>query len=246
MNHHRRYESYEECKKRWGERAEKGDMLQAVIDPGEHARRRNSFFDFMQKKVLSKYLTKTVDILDFGCGTGRFLIWLSSRSRSVVGIDAMKEMLSMAIRNTSNKENVEVGLGTCTCLPCRDESFDNVLSAVVLSFLTLAKDDAEKGANEIVRVLKTGGISYVIDQVNAARRSVGDIVNAFETNSCKCLVQEAIFRDRSKITYLISRIDIPKFIYRLLAELELLLARHSFQSKRAQYEGYYFLVFRKG
>jgi ubiquinone/menaquinone biosynthesis C-methylase UbiE len=239
-----KYQSYEDL---WGERAKKatkGDILQSVIDPGDYGGGKNSFIDFIQKTVLAKYFVNSGTILDFGCGTGRFLIWLSSRASLVMGIDITAEMLTQAKENTRNLKNVELRLCDCTHLPFRDKSFDDILDVAVLQVLVLAKEDAEKAAKEIVRTLKVGGRAYVIEQVSKTRRIPDSYINMFK--GCECIVQTPILRSKgSKIVALAERKIIPKFTFLLFARLELLLAKYSFRRSPILFDGYYFFIFRK-
>jgi ubiquinone/menaquinone biosynthesis C-methylase UbiE len=240
----KKYESYGDW---WGERAKrakKGDMLQSVIDPGDIRGGKNSFIDFTQKTVLSKYFVNTGNILDFGCGTGRFLLWLSSRASLVVGIDVTEEMLAQAKENVRNLKNVELWLCECTHLPFRDESFDDILDVAVLQVLILAKEDAEKAAEEMVRTLKVGGRAYVIEQVSKTRRIPENYMKMFK--GCRCIVQKPILRGKgSKIIALAERRIIPKSAFPLFARLELLLAKYSFRRSPLLFDGYYFFIFRK-
>jgi cytosine/adenosine deaminase-related metal-dependent hydrolase/ubiquinone/menaquinone biosynthesis C-methylase UbiE len=99
-----------------------------------------------------------LDVLDAGCGTGRWLGQLASRSpRSLVGVDISPVMLGLAASKLNH--GCELLLGSCTALPVRDATVDLVLSSFVLSYL----DDVEGFAMEIDRVSRPGAMIFLTD-----------------------------------------------------------------------------------
>jgi cytosine/adenosine deaminase-related metal-dependent hydrolase/ubiquinone/menaquinone biosynthesis C-methylase UbiE len=114
----------------------------------------------LEQRVLIPLLPEVrgVDILDTGCGTGRWLAHFAECSpRRLTGIDASVEMLAVARRKIAR--DCELKLGNCAALPVQDESADLVLSSFVLSYI----DDLETYANEIDRVLRPGGSFLLSD-----------------------------------------------------------------------------------
>ena len=82
-----------------------------------------------------------LDILDAGCGTGRWLEQLAERSpRSLLGVDISPAMLKWPPASWTT--SCDLRLGSCTALPVRDASADMVLSSFVVSYL----DDLESFA----------------------------------------------------------------------------------------------------
>jgi cytosine/adenosine deaminase-related metal-dependent hydrolase/ubiquinone/menaquinone biosynthesis C-methylase UbiE len=99
-----------------------------------------------------------LDILDAGCGTGRWLKLLAGRSaRSLVGVDISPVMLGLAAGKLSH--GCELLLGSCTALPVRDATADLVLSSFVVSYL----DDVDGFAREIDRVARPGAMIFLTD-----------------------------------------------------------------------------------
>ena len=95
------------------------------------------------------YKGKEINVLDFGCGNGNYVIDENSKyiSKSV-GIDVKPEFVS---------KNVcldEIVISTEDTMPFDDESFDVVISLWVLEHLEHPKEVFE----EIHRVLKPGGV----------------------------------------------------------------------------------------
>jgi cytosine/adenosine deaminase-related metal-dependent hydrolase/ubiquinone/menaquinone biosynthesis C-methylase UbiE len=99
-----------------------------------------------------------LDILDAGCGTGRWLGRLAGRSaRSLVGVDISPVMLGLAASKLNH--GCELLLGSCAALPVRDATADLVLSSFVISYL----DDVDGFAQEIDRVARPGAMTFLTD-----------------------------------------------------------------------------------
>src|SRR5580698_7997998 len=68
------------------------------------------------------------DVLDAGCGTGRWLERLRRYNpRSLTGVDFSAEMLTRARRKVAPR--VVVKVGDATCLPIKDGSTDVVIAS---------------------------------------------------------------------------------------------------------------------
>lgn len=98
------------------------------------------------------------DVLDTGCGTGRWLANLSRRfARTLQGIDPSPEMLSRAA--AKNIPGVELSPGSCTDIPAMDAAFDILLASFVLSYV----DDLRSAARELARVARPGADLFLSD-----------------------------------------------------------------------------------
>jgi cytosine/adenosine deaminase-related metal-dependent hydrolase/ubiquinone/menaquinone biosynthesis C-methylase UbiE len=131
-----------------------------------------------------------LDVLDAGCGTGRWLGQLAGRSpRSLVGVDISPVMLGLAASKLNH--GCELLLGNCTALPVRDATADLVLSSFVVSYL----DDLGLFAQEIDRVSRPGAVVFLTDmhpetetslhwkrgtELDAQRWPLSTIIQAFE------------------------------------------------------------------
>lgn len=91
-----------------------------------------------------------LDVLDVGCGEGRFLRMLRERGARCVGVDPTLPLLDAA-RTRSVGERFVRALGEA--LPFRPESFDGVVSYVTLVDIA----DYRKAISEMARVLRPGG-----------------------------------------------------------------------------------------
>ena len=90
----------------------------------------------LERRFLSRMLPDVsgLDVLDAGCGTGRWLQILASHGpASLTGVDTSAEMLQRASEKLGAKSTLR--LGSCTALPVQSTSADLVLASFVLSYL---------------------------------------------------------------------------------------------------------------
>jgi malonyl-CoA O-methyltransferase len=97
-------------------------------------------------------------VLDFGCGTGRWLRKLKVRAKNcAVGIDKSLSMLRIALAQTDWEP--ELALADCRQLPFPNSLFDLVISSFVLGHLA----NLQVVAAELARVTAPGAHTYVSD-----------------------------------------------------------------------------------
>lgn len=103
-------------------------------------------------------------ILDLGCGTATLTLMLkrSHPETEVVGLDADRQILEIARRKVE-QAHVDIALdeGMAFDLPYQDQTFDRVLSSLVIHHLT--RENKERTFGEVCRVLRTGGELHVMD-----------------------------------------------------------------------------------
>jgi len=104
------------------------------------------------------------DVLEVGCGTGNLALLVARRypDARVVGLDPDPRALALAGRKAARRGvAVTLDRGFGGALPYPDESFDRVLSSLMLHHL----EPAEKPAmlREIARVLRPGGRLHLLD-----------------------------------------------------------------------------------
>lgn len=113
---------------------------------------------------IASYLTgqSSLQVLDVGCGTGRFLQRIMAHIEQGVGIDLSPAMIKEAKKLASTLEDGErlsFLEGDAYELPFAKESFDVVISTCVLFLLP----EPEKGIAEMSRVLKSQGMILTLN-----------------------------------------------------------------------------------
>ena len=99
-----------------------------------------------------------LDVVDLGCGTGRWLATLTSRApKTLLGVDLSSEMLASARRQLGLSAKLVVA--NCTDLPLPRSSADLILCA----FLTSYVQDLHEFAEQVRRILRPGGTVFVSD-----------------------------------------------------------------------------------
>jgi ubiquinone/menaquinone biosynthesis C-methylase UbiE len=108
---------------------------------------------------------KTGDtVLEVGCGTGELTIVAKEHAGSsgkVYGIDASPEMIEVARSKIAADMDIEFRVDLIERLSFTDDSFDVVLSSLMMHHLP--DDLKRKGLDEVFRVLKPGGQIFVVD-----------------------------------------------------------------------------------
>jgi len=103
-------------------------------------------------------------VLDLGAGTGTLTVMIKQacRGADVVGLDGDPKVLAIA-REKAAAAGVVIRFdqGLATALPYDDDSFDRVLSSLVLHHLTT--EDKQCALGEAWRVLRPGGELHVLD-----------------------------------------------------------------------------------
>jgi ubiquinone/menaquinone biosynthesis C-methylase UbiE len=96
------------------------------------------------------------DVLDMGCGTGRFTVPLAERVRSVAGLDMSPMMLDAARKKLADRGlTADLREGNMAHLPFDDASFDVVIS--MLALMHVPRQDRQQVFREVSRVLRPGG-----------------------------------------------------------------------------------------
>lgn len=154
----------------WSERASLGE-LDAVLATGS-SDRKNLFLHHLTKFGAKKALKfikrnqKMPSLVDFGCGTGRFVRFFGQRGFKVIGTEITPEMLAEA-RRFGLPEGTELYLTDGIVIPVPDQSVDMIWVCGVLKYSLFVHPYLEfvrqsdpaypKIATEMFRVLKPGG-----------------------------------------------------------------------------------------
>ena len=130
-----------------------GDEWQAFhgFEETEIQRLGDEYFDIITPHMLNKSTT----VLEVGCGSGRFLKYLSAKAGFVVGVDPSHAVF--ASDNLLGKaENVMLIKASANDLPFESESFDFVYSIGVLHHIP----DTLKAMQACVEKVKKGGYFF--------------------------------------------------------------------------------------
>jgi cytosine/adenosine deaminase-related metal-dependent hydrolase/ubiquinone/menaquinone biosynthesis C-methylase UbiE len=114
----------------------------------------------LEQRFLNRLLPDIsgLDVLDTGCGTGRWLQLLAShRPASLIGVDASPEMLQRASAKLGEKSALR--LGSCTALPVQRATADLILSSFVLSYL----ESVDTFGRELHRVARPSANIFLTD-----------------------------------------------------------------------------------
>lgn len=125
--------------------------------------RRLHVSDEAVEAALVKLIGKSpVDsLLDLGTGTGRILQLLSGIYRRAIGVDASRDMLSVARANLDQEgiSHATVRHGDILNLPLEGQDFDLIVIHQVLHFLV----QPELAISEAARMLRPGGRLVLVD-----------------------------------------------------------------------------------
>ena len=78
-------------------------LLNRALDPATQPPEIQAFLR-AEFELLDDVITEGMRVIDFGCGTGRHLLWLSSRLRLGVGVDYEHSYVAEAVRRASSPQ----------------------------------------------------------------------------------------------------------------------------------------------
>jgi ubiquinone/menaquinone biosynthesis C-methylase UbiE len=153
------------------------------------------FYDFVQKYIVRDVRYKSLlvaqaniqpgqQVLDLGCGTGTLAIMAKQAQpgAEVAGLDADPDMLKVAKYKAGLlRALVNFDTGFTNHLPYPDESFDRILSSIMIHHLKTPHKI--QTAQEVYRVLKPGGQLHIIDfgkPVSWYGKILGPFLHKFE------------------------------------------------------------------
>jgi ubiquinone/menaquinone biosynthesis C-methylase UbiE len=113
--------------------------------------------DYFNKFYNAIYSYIGINILDYGCGDGQFMLLLKDkfkRSQSIKGVDISKTAISMAREKGQNVSIIDDN----NIIPFKDNTFDTIFMTDVIEHVL----DTDSILNEINRVLKNNGTLIII------------------------------------------------------------------------------------
>lgn len=126
----------------------------------------NAYIDVIQKKALFSVLKvkEGEEVLDLGCGVGRWSLELAGRGAQVTGADLSEEMIRIAKEN-ADREGLSIPFMTSAVADLKiiDEgSFDKALAVTVLQHI-MSKEELMESVKVVGRVLKKGGTFFLLE-----------------------------------------------------------------------------------
>ena len=123
--------------------------------------------------------TKTMTLLDLGCGPGIVTAAIAPNVKEVVAYDLTPEMLDKARKRCQEAglKNVRFELGGAEDLPFEEESFDGVVTRLTIHHFL----DPRRVMDEVVRVTRRNGKVVVLDVVSSENEGEATLHNALET-----------------------------------------------------------------
>jgi len=133
-----------------------GRLLMGATGPGTREERRIAL------NMLK--LSGNDRVLDVACGPGNFTRGFvrATGGGLVVGLDASKTMLAVAVRKTESSANLAYVRGDACALPFRDGSFDAICCFAALYLI----GEPMQALDEIARVLAPGGRIALLSSCN--------------------------------------------------------------------------------
>lgn len=107
-----------------------------------------------EKKYLQKIISLDAKVLEVGCGNGRSVSDVLSKTKNIVGVDHNDKAVADATNNFSKYSSIKILKADATQLPFNKEEFDFVIC--MTSFANFA-DKKFKVLEEMKRVLKESG-----------------------------------------------------------------------------------------
>jgi len=160
-----------------------GDEWQAFhgFEHDEMMRLGDEYFDIINSKMLNE----NTSVLEVGCGSGRFLKYVSNKAGSIVGVDPSHAIFA-ADDLLGKNDKVVLVKASANDLPFANESFDFVYSIGVLHHIP----DTFKAMQACVDKVKKEGyfftyLYYDLDGRGLAFRSLYKFSNFFRLGICK-------------------------------------------------------------
>jgi ubiquinone/menaquinone biosynthesis C-methylase UbiE len=120
----------------------------------------NEYFDLLANIHLSNY-----NVLDIGCGSGRWTKYLAPLVKTIEAIDPSAAVFA-ASKLLQNETNVRITCADVSNIPFNEASFDLVFSLGVLHHIP----DTRKALNKAVKMVKPGGYFLVYLYYNLDNR----------------------------------------------------------------------------
>ncbi len=119
---------------------------------------------FKRRLIEQAHIEPGQCVLDLGCGTGTLTVLIKTLhpEAEVAGVDGDTEVLDLAKAKAERADvNIKWDHGLAFELPYPNQSFDRVLTSLMLHHLT--SDNKRRTFREVLRVLRPGGELDIVD-----------------------------------------------------------------------------------
>lgn len=154
----------------------------------------DEYFDIVPDEILNKNETL---VLDLGCGSGRWSIYLADKVKQIEAIDPSNAIFSAAYL-CKDHANINLSQASADNIPFDDNTFDFAMSLGVLHHIP----DTQKGLNDMIAKVKPEGYALIY------------LYYALENRS---FIYKIIFKLSSVLRHFISKL--PSLIKKGICEL---------------------------
>ncbi|HED12098.1 MAG TPA: class I SAM-dependent methyltransferase [Gammaproteobacteria bacterium] len=203
----------------------------SVIDPYDKKGHKNHYIKWLRDQVLLKLTGQSggsVNILDFGCGSGNISKLLAARGHQVIGIDISLKLLNLAAA-AGRSGNPGFACYDGSNLPILPDSIDIVTTYVVLGHIT-DNDVLQVMMSELYRSLKPGGFILAIEQTRKSskltdngykrQRRLTEYQALFSNAGFASLDSFSIRSGHMPLLYMVQLGLLPESVFPLLAKIE--------------------------
>ena len=137
----------------------------ALYSMGDEAALDTATQDVIALMRDARLIDRDCDMLDLGCGIGRFVRALAPELRHITGLDVSPKMIAEARRRCAHLANVRLAVSSGRDLALiEDDSIDLILAADVFPYLVQVDLDlAAKHLQVAARALRRGGAMLILN-----------------------------------------------------------------------------------
>ncbi|MFH1500918.1 MAG: methyltransferase domain-containing protein [archaeon] len=114
------------------------------------------------KKLLEKCSFKDKEVLEIGCGSGKYTSLLAPSSKKYYALEISKPLINLTKEKCKKIKNIKYLNYSAEEIPLNDKSVDIVFASWVLTAM-ISEEMREKSIKEIQRVLKKGGDIWLFE-----------------------------------------------------------------------------------
>lgn len=117
-------------------------------------------FNNLVKFIKKNYGSKSIRILEIGCGTGEYTIKIAKKftKSKIVALDISPKILKVAKNKCKDSKNISFICKSVYETKLKEKSFD-----IIVGYYILHHIDISKFVKEASRVLKSGGLVYLYE-----------------------------------------------------------------------------------